>query len=128
MQRMNSASSLFQQPGFLGDVIRIDEGQARYFESLPVDLVRHELAAGMPRPAVILTFEYGIRDADPFDIVRFPDDGSRTHLIHPVVRIIHRDAVTAEHHVAEALDYNWSKPQYRKPLRHFLETELSFLG
>ena len=82
----------------------------------------------MPRPAVILTFEYGIRDADPFDIVRFPDDGSKTHLIHPVVRVVHRNAVTAEHHVAEALDYNWSKPQYETPLRHFLKTELSFLG
>ena len=82
----------------------------------------------MLRPVVILTFEYGIHDADPFDIVRFPDDGSKTHLIHPVVRIVHRNAVTAEHHVAEALDYNWSKPQYTKPLRHFLKTELSFLG
>jgi hypothetical protein len=127
-QRMNSASSLFQQPGFLADVIRIDEGQARYFESLPIDLVRAELAAGMPRPAVILTFEYGFHDADPFDIVRYPDDGSKTHLIHPVVRVVHRDAVTAEYHVAEALDYNWSKPRYTKPLRHFLKTELSFLG
>jgi thioredoxin reductase len=128
MQRMNSASSLFQQPGFLADVIRIDEGQARDFESLPIDLVRQELAAAMPRPAVILTFEYGIHNVDPFDIVRYPDDGSKTHLIHPVVRIVHRDAVTAEHHFADALDYNWSKPQYRTPLRHFLKTELSFLG
>ena len=127
MLRMNSASSLFQQPGFLADVIRIDEGQARYFESLPVDLVREELA-GMLRPVVIFTFEYGINSADPFDIVRFPDDGSKTHLIHPVVRIVHRNAVTAEHHVAEALDFNWSKPQYLKPLRHFLKTELNFLG
>ena len=128
MQRMNSASSIFQQPGFLADVIRIDEGQARYFESLPIDLVRQEIAPGLPRPTVILTFEYGIHDADPFDIVRFPDEGSKSHLIHPVVQIIHRDAVTAEHHVAEALDYNWSKPQYEQPLRHFLKTELSFLG
>jgi thioredoxin reductase len=128
MQRMNTASSLFQQPGFLADVIRIDEGQARYFESLPIDLVRQELALGMPRPAVVLTFEYGIHDVDPFDVVRYPDDGSKTHLIHPVVRVIHRDAVTAEHHVAEALDYNWSKPQYERPLRHFLKRELSFLG
>jgi thioredoxin reductase len=128
MQRMNSASSLFQQPGFLADIIRIDEGQARYFESLPIDLVREELPAGMPRPAVILTFEYGIHNADPFDIVRFPDDGSKTHLIHPVVRIVYQKTVTGEHHVAEALDYNWSMPQYTKPLRHFLKTELSFLG
>jgi len=127
-QRMNSASSLFQQPGFLADVIRFDEGQARYFESLPIDLIRQEIAAGMPGPTVMLTFEYGIHDADPFDIVRFPDDGARSHLIHPVVRIINRDAVTAEHHVAEALDYDWSKPKCKKPLRHFLKTELSFLG
>jgi hypothetical protein len=124
---MNSSSSLFQQPGFLADIIRIDEGQARYFESLPIDLVREELV-GMPRPVVILTFGYGIRNADPFNIVRFPDDGSKTHLIHPVVSIVHRNAVVAEHHVAEALDYNWSKPQYKRPLRHFLNTELSFLG
>jgi thioredoxin reductase len=128
MQRFNGASSLFQQPGFLADVIRIDQGQARYFESLPIDLVREELAAGTARPAVVLTLEYGIHDADPFDVVRFPDDGSKTHLIHPVVRVVHKGVVTAEHHVAEALDNDWSKPQHKKPLRHFLETELTWPG
>jgi thioredoxin reductase len=131
--RFNTASSLFNQPGFLADVIRVDEGQARYFESVPIDLVREGLA-GSVRPAVVLTLGgygvygiYAVHDADPFDIERFPDDGSRSHLIHPVVYIVHRDAITAEHHVAEALDYDWSTPDRRRELRRFLRTELRWL-
>jgi len=128
MHRMTTSSALFQQPEFLADVIRVDEGKGRYFESLPIDLVREELAAGIARPAVILTLGYGVHDVDPFDIERFPDDGRKTHLIHPIVRIVHRGAVTGEHHVAEALDHNWSKARYKEPLRSFLKSELSFLA
>jgi thioredoxin reductase len=129
MQRFNRASSLFNQPGFLADVVRIDDGRARYFESLPIDLVQEELAAEAVETAVVLTLIYGLHEpADPFDIERFPDDGSKTHLLHPFVRIFHRGVVVAEHHVVEALDYEWSEPRHRYPLRHFLQTELRLPG
>jgi thioredoxin reductase len=124
-QRFNGASALFNQPAFLADVVRIGDGHAAYFESLPIDLVCEELAADAVETAVVLTLDYGRRvHADPFDIERFPDDGSKTHLIHPVVRIFRRGVVAAEHHVVEALDNEWSEPRHLDPLRRFLETEL----
>ena len=129
MHRFNRSSSLFNQPGFLADVIRIGDEQAHYFESLPVDLVQDELAAEAVETAVVLTLIYGLHEpADPFDIERFPDDGSKTHLLHPFIRIFHRGGVVAEHHVAEALDYEWSEPHHRDPLHRFLQTELTLRG
>ena len=126
MQRFNGSSSLFNQPGFLADVVRIGDAHAAYFESLPIDLVREELAAEAVETAVVLTLAYGLQEpVDPFDIERFPDDGSKTHLIHPVVRIFRRGVAAAEHHVVEALDHEWSEPRHRDPLRRFLETELT---
>jgi thioredoxin reductase len=127
MQRFNRSSSLFNQPDFLADLVHIGDECAEYFESLPLDLVREELGAEKVETAVVLTLIYGLHDrlADPFDIERFPDDGSKTHLLHPLVRIFRRGVVTAEHHVAEALDYEWSEPRHRDPLRRFLQAELA---
>lgn len=125
-RRFNGASSLYNQAEFLADVVRMGDAQAAYFESLPIDLVREELAADEVETAVVLTLGYGRREpADPFDIERFPDDGSKTHLIHPIVRIFRRGVVAAEHHVVEALDNEWSEPRHLDPLRRFLETELT---
>ena len=44
------------------------------------------------------------------------------------IRIFHRGGVVAEHHVAEALDYEWSEPHHREPLHRFLQTELTLRG
>ena len=125
-RRFNGASSLFNQAGFLADVVRIGDAHAAYFESLPIDLVREELAADEVETAVVLTLGYGRREpVDPFDIERFPDDGSKTHLIHPIVCIFRRGVPAAEHHVVEALDHVWSERRHLDPLRRFLETELT---
>jgi thioredoxin reductase len=128
LTRANGASSLFQQPAFLADVLRFAEDHARHYESLPADLARDELAAEHVGTALLLTLEYGVLgNRDPFDVERFPDDGERTHLLHPVVRTVHDGRIIAEHHVAEDLENDWSAARHVDPLRRFLERELTRL-
>ena len=124
MQRFNGSSSLFNQPAFLADVLN---WRCRPVTSSPCpSTLCGELAAEAVETALELTLAYGLQvPVDPFDIERFPDDGSKTHLIHPVVRIFRRGVVDAEHHVVEALDNEWSDSRHRDPLRRFLKNELT---
>ena len=57
--RVNRTSALWQQFGFLGDVIVVDgDGDARYYEELPVDYV-HESDFGAAERYFTVTLEYG---------------------------------------------------------------------
>jgi thioredoxin reductase len=126
MERVNNSSVLFQQPGFLGDVVRVRDGQVSYVESYPVDRFLEQVESQCKQLALMLTLEYGREDhPDPFNIERFPEDGSKSFFIHPVVRVYRGGMQTAEHHVAEDLENDWSSPFYLAPLRRFLDDQLA---
>ncbi|WP_345432517.1 NAD(P)-binding domain-containing protein [Actinoallomurus vinaceus] len=121
LERVNRTSALWQQFGFLADVIAIDGDGARYLEEMPfdhVDLPDHYR----------ITLEYGPDHDkhDPFDIsVRriAQSDAGRAdegHYLHPVVRHYRGQELVATHHITENLENEWDSPTtHREPLRAF---------
>jgi thioredoxin reductase len=127
IERINRTSALWQEFGFLCDLIVIEpDGQPRYYEELPVDYV-HESDIGEADNYVTITLEYG-RDhdkIDPFDITVgrvAQDDVERSYdarYLHPVLRQYSRRKLIAEHHIAENLENEWTGPAHREPLEAF---------
>ena len=125
--RINRTSGLWQQFDFLCDLIVVDaNGCGHYFEELPVAYVR-ESPFGTADCYFTITLEYGPDHdkVDPFDISVgriAQDDAKHSHdarYLHPVVRCYRRDELLAEHHVAENLENDWTRPAHRDPLTEF---------
>ena len=127
IERVNRTSGLWQQFGFLCDLIVPSEDQrARYYQELPIDYVR-ESEFGSAERYFTISLEYGPDHdkLDPFDIAIgriAQDDPERSHqgrYLHPVVRFYRRQQLVAEHHVAENLENEWTGPAHREPLAAF---------
>ncbi|WP_213451966.1 NAD(P)-binding domain-containing protein [Rhizomonospora bruguierae] len=130
--RVNRTSALWQQFGFLADVVTVAGADARYHEEVPVDyFARAGLAADGHEPdrAFVVTLEYGPDHdkVDPFDISvgRIAQDAvGQAHdaaYLHPVVRFHRGGAVAAVHHLAENLENQWDRPEVHvRPLADFV--------
>jgi thioredoxin reductase len=118
LDRINRTSALFQQFGFLCDVITPD---GRYYEEMPLDYV--------PFPdCVTVSLEYGGgHDAiDPFDVAAGraweADETHDDRYLHPVVRRRRGHQVVATCRLPEDICNDWTDDKiYREPLRAFLE-------
>ena len=127
--RVNRTSALWQQFGFLCDLITLDpDGTVRHHEELPVDYV----AATATGDYVTVTLEYGPDHGqfDPFDISvgriaqSDAEAAAKGHYLHPVVRAYRLGAFVTEH-PAENLENEWTdQTVHREPLRAFLAREL----
>ena len=134
--RVNRSSALWQQFGFLCDLIVIAaEGKAQYYEEMPVDYV-HESQFGEAETYFTVTLEYGPEHDrfDPFDIsvgrIAQTDAGNsdKGRYLHPVVRRFRRRTPAAEHHVTENLENDWTGFSHRDPLRRFFARETARTG
>jgi thioredoxin reductase len=131
--RVNRTSALWQQFGFLADVITVDCAEteatgALYHEEMPVAYIDRD------GPAFVVTLEYGPDHdkVDPFDITvgRIAQDTvGQAHdaaYLHPVVRFRRDGAVVATHHLAENLENRWDRPEVHvRPLEEFVSRCLS---
>jgi len=132
IERINRASALWQQPGFLCDVVRLGrtaEGPALVHEELPVDLAREKLVPSDPR-VLLLTLEFGADShADPFHVERVNRENyaraGDSQFLHPIVRYYENGRLETEHHVIEDLAAEWREPEHIEPLRDFLGQVLS---
>ena len=131
LARVNRTSALWQQFGFLCDLVEAGE-QARYYEEVPVDYVHAGDPPLVPGDGVAyftITLEYGPDhdQFDPFDVsvgriaqsdAEHSDQG---RYLHPVVRHYRHGELMGEHHVTENLENEWNDPVvHREPLRAFL--------
>ena len=129
IRRVNSSSALWQQFGFLCDVIVCGGGPATYFEEMPLDyVIAHEELSG--DECFTLTLEFGSeKRVDPF---RQPGRVNRTDaanahssaFLHPVVRHYSEGELVGTHHVIEDLAAEWQENEHIEPLREFFWAEL----
>ncbi len=119
-RRAVDASSVFQLPGFLGDVYALDgpDGTASTRTDVPVEFAL-EAPWAADRPLLVMTLEYGKLPpgADPFHVERDPADGSTSQFIHPVLRLYRGGELLDTHHIPEDLENEWDKEMYLKPAR-----------
>ncbi|BAZ10504.1 hypothetical protein NIES4071_23260 [Calothrix sp. NIES-4071] len=132
IKRVNKSSGLWQQTGFLCDLIVILEkaSTVRYYQELPKDYIDDsEFSKCDNYYTISLEFGYEVEKiADPFAIERIhKDDADNAHhsaFIHPVIRHFCRNTLIAEHHVIEDLASEWLEDVHIKPLHAFLKNHL----
>ena len=132
IERVNRSSALWQQFGFLADVLTVAGEEARYHEEVPVayvDSIGLRTADHDYDQAFVITLEYGPDhdQVDPFDITvaRVAQDVvGQAHdaaYLHPVVRYHRAGRLVSTHHLAENLENRWDRPEVHvRPLQEFL--------
>jgi hypothetical protein len=127
MSLVHSSSALFQQPAFFCDLIVMPENgqEARLYQHVPLDYL-HDTALGQHDRYYTITLEYGHEEhCDPFNIKRFPEQGTLSHFIHPVIRRFSNSTMLSEYHIPEDLENNWRQDMYIQPFLEFLRKEMS---
>jgi thioredoxin reductase len=121
LTRINRTSALFQQFGFLCDVITPD---GRYYEEMPLDYVPFD-------ECLTISLEYGAgHDAiDPFDVEAGraweADQAHDDRYLHPVIRRRSDGVVVATCRLPEDICNDWTdETVYREPLRAFIKEVL----
>lgn len=131
IKRVNRTSGLWQQFGFLCDLVVVPPGggEACFYEEMLTDYV-HSSAFGQSEHYYTVTLEYGsLHDVvDPFNIDRVTQtDVEHSHLskyLHPVIRRYRGDQLIAAHHIVENLENHWNQDVHINPLRDFLRGNL----
>lgn len=129
IERVNSVSAHWHQPGFFCDAIvpRPEEDGVDYFEELTVDYVKDVLSKEF-NDYLTVTLEFGqeIIDSAPniFALERpHKNDVANAHLstgIHPILRFYSDGELVSTHHVIEDFSNEWKEDVHRKPLHLFL--------
>jgi thioredoxin reductase len=132
LNRVNQSSALWQQTGFLNDVIVVDDGgKARYYEQFPIDYI-HDSELGQHEHYYTVSLEFGLdiinNTPDPFAIDRVHKDDAKnaanSAAIHPIIRRFCKDRLVSEHHVIEDLAAEWKEDVHIQPLIEFLSNQL----
>lgn len=133
IQRVNQSSGLWQQTGYLCDLIVIskDDKKAQYYKDIPTDYV-HDSDLGQQDHYYTVTLEFGLdiifANSDPFAVERIhKDDIERADLspsLHPIIRRFCGSKLVAEHHVIEDIDSEWLEDVHINPLLKFLRHQL----
>lgn len=114
--RINKTSAIWQQQGFLHDLIVMPEngGPALHFEEMPLAYIQEtELSASSHYYTV--TMEVGAVEDGPFAAAA----------LHPVIRRWSGPLLVAEHHLGEDLHGEWKhEERHLSPLREFLQDQL----
>lgn len=127
VERVNVGSGIFLQPGFLQDVLIVeDDGHAAYYEDIRRDYIADSSFSERPHYYTV-SLEYGSFMGDPFSLERdpAPDQGHNAAYLHPVIRRFEGGTLVGEHHVNDDLESNWYKDIYVEPLRAFLDEQLA---
>lgn len=131
LDRVNRSSALWQQFGFLADILVPDreQGVVRYHEALPVAYV-HEHPLEGRHDYYTVTLEYGFHeDDDPFRSTRVShtdaDNAAASTFLHPIVRRFRDGQLVDEQHIVENLEAVWRDPELHiAPLERFFARTL----
>jgi thioredoxin reductase len=126
--RVNGCSAMWQQFGFLHDVIVVDDDWERavHYQEMPLSYI-HQSDIGQSSHYYTITLEFGKVEGDPFAIVRNPEPGKAEEsvFLHPVVRRWSGRQLVSEKHLLEDLFGEWKKPEdHIAPLRYFFMEQL----
>jgi thioredoxin reductase len=128
IERINRTSAMWQQFGFLHDLIVMPEsgGPAKHYHEMPLAYIQEtELSASSHYYTI--TMEFGAVEGDPFTVVRNPVPAAahESVFLHPVVRRWNGPLLVAEHHLLEDLHGEWKREDlHLAPLREFLQEQM----
>lgn len=132
LARVNRTSALWQQFGFLCDVIEIGTsgGKTTYTEEVPViHALSGNFLADNDAHCFLITLNFGSPPDKPFAIDRKPEP-SHAHessFLHPIICHYHKGELMAEIHILEDLHAEWNKQVHIQPLTEFFTEILAKL-
>lgn len=126
--RVNRSSALWQQPGYMMDVLAVEGGQLKHFREMPEGYAR-TFADVRFDTYFTVSLEYGDPIVgDPFNVDRVHrenvDQARRSQFLHPVVRYFAKGECVEEHHVLEDLEAVWVEQEHTVPLTAFFDMAL----
>ncbi len=132
IKRINQSSALWQQFGYICDLIIISDNnnEAVYYEEVPVDYI-HDSDLGRHNHYYTITLEYGENHdlEDPFNVNRIDrNDVSQAHrskFLHPVIRCFNSSELISEHHIIEDLAAEWFEDVHILPLQQYFQMQLA---
>ena len=130
IERVSTSSSVFLQPGFLGDLVVLpkDEGVVRIYRDMPVDYVHeHEATKLEGSRYYVVTLEYGESEGyqDPFAMPRGVGVAEDFYL-HPIVRCYEKGEEVDKFILPDDLDNDWRlDPVNFEKMKSWLEEELA---
>jgi thioredoxin reductase len=129
LYRVNNGPGIFLQPGFLADVIVVNEQEktASCYQDLRKDYVNKSFLKELDQYYTI-TLEYGKHEGgDPFSIERDPDPmkGSDSFYLHPIIRRFSHGMLVNEHHIQDDLESEWYLDEYVEPAREYFKAQLN---
>lgn len=129
IKRVNQTSALWQQFGFLCDILVVTGKETKWYQEFPLDFV-HDGSFGDLKDYFILTLEFGKVNGDPFAIDRcpMPEMAKESVFLHPVVRHFRNSEKVGEIHLLEDLDAVWDRElTHIEPMRDFFRKELDLM-
>lgn len=123
VKRINQSSALWQQFGFLCDLITVSGETTHYYEEVPIDYL-HDGRLGTFDRHYVITLEFGHVSGDPFQIERnpHPSHAQQSTFLHPIVREYQGTELIREVHLLEDLDAEWFKQEaHIQPLLEFFQ-------
>ncbi|MEM7086878.1 MAG: NAD(P)-binding domain-containing protein [Bacteroidota bacterium] len=131
---VNRASSIWQQFGFIGHAVAINEdGTFTYYYDVPVHYL-HDNFMEFGSKYFVITLEYGDeifkKATNVFAVERVhKDDSDNAHLsafLHPVIREYKAANLVSTHHIIEDFESKWDEEEVHKaPLINYLEHQLA---
>lgn len=127
LSRVNSSSALWQQPGFIVDVIHFDYRNMRVSTTNEVTkLYALDNILQQKNEYFLVSLEFGQVKGDPFKINRIHKTNTkkskRSTFIHPVIRHYRGKMLLSEHHIIEDLMGFWREEEHIQPLRSYLNS------
>lgn len=125
LNRMSVVSSLWQQVGYLADLIVLpgsDDPSVRVIHDLPYEyVVRHGSEISGGRDFYVSMFRIGQTPANPFDYERNtnPYEGESSTEIHPKLELYRGGQKVDEFHVLEDFLADWTGKEYVESLADF---------
>lgn len=125
LARVNRSGALWQQPGFMADVITQEGGALYYHHEMPVEYAAH-YCKRRGYDYFTVTLEYGDPImGDPFMVERVhrqdTERAASSQFLHPVIRHYQGGQLTGEHHVLEDLEALWVEEEHTAPLAEFFQ-------
>ena len=121
LERLSTSAALYQQYGFLCDVLRFSDGTCTIHEELPKDYVLEdmELASG---DVILMTFEYGFhrypKGTNPLSFITQMDETTSRRCaayLHPVFRHYRDGHLVSEDNLGESLTLRFGKYRALRP-------------
>ena len=107
-ERVSTNAGLMHQPGFLSDVILLQDDHAEYLETVAVDFAKESRFA-QHAACLVITMEYGDTLDDFLAVSREPDPDKAYNdfYLHPRIQFWRCGVKVAEHHMSESLENEW---------------------